>query len=332
MTSPNPTSPSPSPTSPGPEGTDPDVLRSLESAVGRGAVVVGFDGSERSRQAARWAAGEAASRGARLVVVTVLRGPFPEVVVTPVTMPLPQLIGEQAVREYARDHLAEVARECAEVAPGVEVDTRAFDGHPAAVLAEAGREARLLVVGATGATGLGRVFAGSITTSLAHQATGPLVVVRGEDDEPDDGRVVVGVDGSEPGRRAVEFAVDHAARHGGTLVAVHATTGLPVDAMAPGGALGQGVGLGLDPDRLTAAADALLAESLAEPLARRPDIRAERVVSPLRPAQALAEQARGAALLVVGSHGRGAVRRALLGSVSHAMLHDAPCPLAVVRA
>ncbi|MFE2757181.1 universal stress protein [Actinosynnema sp. NPDC059335] len=301
-----------------------------DRAVGRGAVVVGFDGSSRSRQAARWAAREAAGRGVRLVVVNVIRGPFPEVLVTPVSMPLPQLVGEDAVRAYTRDHLAELAAECAQVAPGVEVDTRVADGHPAAVLAEVGRDAAALVVGATGATGLARVFAGSVAADLAHHVTGPLVVVRGEA-ESDDGRVVVGVDGSEPGDRAVEFAVDHAARHGGVVVGVHATTGLPVDALAPGGSWGQGLGLGLDVEQLRTSADALVAASLAGPLARHPDVRAERVVSLDRPAQALAELAEGAALLVVGTHGHGALRRALLGSVSHAMLHHAPCPLALVR-
>ena len=41
---------------------------------------------------------------------------------------------------------------------------------------------------------------------------------------------------------------------------------------------------------------------------------------------------RDAELLVVGSHGRGTVRAALLGSTSHALVGEAPCPVVVVHA
>jgi nucleotide-binding universal stress UspA family protein len=38
-----------------------------------------------------------------------------------------------------------------------------------------------------------------------------------------------------------------------------------------------------------------------------------------------------ALLLVVGSRGRAGIKGMQLGSVSHAVLHHAPCPVAVVR-
>jgi nucleotide-binding universal stress UspA family protein len=42
--------------------------------------------------------------------------------------------------------------------------------------------------------------------------------------------------------------------------------------------------------------------------------------------------ARDAELLIVGSRGRGTLSAALLGSTSHALAADAPCPVVIVRA
>jgi nucleotide-binding universal stress UspA family protein len=52
------------------------------------------------------------------------------------------------------------------------------------------------------------------------------------------------------------------------------------------------------------------------------------------PAEALLEQARTwrADLIVVGTHGRSALARALLGSVSHKLIREAPCSVRVARA
>ena len=36
-------------------------------------------------------------------------------------------------------------------------------------------------------------------------------------------------------------------------------------------------------------------------------------------------------LIVLGSHGSGVIKRVLLGSVSHHVLHHAPCPVLVIR-
>lgn len=44
-----------------------------------------------------------------------------------------------------------------------------------------------------------------------------------------------------------------------------------------------------------------------------------------------AAQERGADVIVVGSRGRGAIRRALLGSVSTHVVNNAPCPVVVLR-
>ena len=50
------------------------------------------------------------------------------------------------------------------------------------------------------------------------------------------------------------------------------------------------------------------------------------------PGSVLCQRAKalGATVVVVGSRGRGAIRRALLGSVSTYVVHNAPCPVLVV--
>lgn len=42
-------------------------------------------------------------------------------------------------------------------------------------------------------------------------------------------------------------------------------------------------------------------------------------------------RARNAAMIVVGAHGWGAIKRLVFGSVSLGILHDAPCPVLVAR-
>ena len=49
------------------------------------------------------------------------------------------------------------------------------------------------------------------------------------------------------------------------------------------------------------------------------------------PADQIAEAAKDAQLLVIGSHGRRGVERFLLGSVSHSVLHHVSCPVLVIR-
>jgi nucleotide-binding universal stress UspA family protein len=51
------------------------------------------------------------------------------------------------------------------------------------------------------------------------------------------------------------------------------------------------------------------------------------------PAEAIVDAARSenADMIVVGSHGRGALGRALIGSVSDQVVRHAPCPVVVVR-
>ena len=137
------------------------------------------------------------------------------------------------------------------------------------------------------------------------------------------GRIVVGVDGSEHGRRALLWAHHEAGLRGDELTAVLAW-GL-FDQLHVGG------GASFDPDYgpadAAAALDATIADSLGADAAN--EIRKEAVCD--LPARALLDAAHDADLLVVGPRGRGELRELMLGSVTQACLHHARCPVAVVR-
>ena len=134
--------------------------------------------------------------------------------------------------------------------------------------------------------------------------------------------IVAGVDGSEGGRRALEWAVREAGARDSAVQAVVAWSwdGLefgPVTATNPGEARDRATRL-LD-DAVRAA---VTAHGSPVPVA------AEVVEG--RPADVLAACARAADLLVLGSHGHSRVRHTVLGSVSEDCIRKAVCPIVVI--
>ena len=72
-------------------------------------------------------------------------------------------------------------------------------------------------------------------------------------------------------------------------------------------------------------------QAIAEWTAKYPDVDVRRHVMQGRPADILVDPSEGAALVVVGSRGRGGFSGLLLGSVSRNVVHRAHCPVVVVR-
>ncbi|NNE72775.1 MAG: universal stress protein [Acidimicrobiales bacterium] len=136
--------------------------------------------------------------------------------------------------------------------------------------------------------------------------------------------VVVGVDGSDAATDALRWAIDCAEAHGGTVRAVSAWN-VPTF----GGPMAEPTAPVAGPDLAQAAADAI--EHSLSQLDRVP-ASLERVVVHGDPV-ALLEQM-GAepdvVMVVVGRRGLGRLATVLLGSTSRALIHGAPCPVAVV--
>lgn len=293
--------------------------------VGRRRVTVGVDGSECALRAVRWAAAEAARRGAPLRLVTAF-GWLPE---RAVDRPSFRLDYREMLRGHAGAQLATARAEARRAAPSTEVEAEVVTGSPYAVLAAEARTAELLVVGSRGRGRLEGLVAGSVGVALAARGPCPVVIVRGEERDPDEEAqlpVVVGVDGTAGGEAAIAFAFDLAASRQVELVAVHAWHDVPV----PFGYDPFGDPAAISDDELQAL-DERLAAHLAGWARKHPDVPVRRLVAHGRPAPCLLEQAQQAQLVVVGSHGRGELAGLVLGSVGNVLVHRAPCPVAVVR-
>ncbi len=140
--------------------------------------------------------------------------------------------------------------------------------------------------------------------------------------------ILVGVDGSPESQTAVRWAADTARLHGVAITLMAAVP--PAVVTWPMAALQETVAeceRQTVEDILHYARETVLA-SAGDP-ARAPEIRAE--ICWAAPLPALIEASTDARMVVVGSRGRGALGRALLGSVSAGLLHHAHCPVTVVH-
>ncbi|GLY08733.1 universal stress protein [Actinoplanes sp. NBRC 101535] len=134
--------------------------------------------------------------------------------------------------------------------------------------------------------------------------------------------IVVGVDGSDSGLRALDWAARHAAGRDTAVQAVMAWTwdGIEADVLT--------VTSPQEQQRLAAEIlDRQVKTVVAEHGSHLP-IAAETIEG--SPAIVLTTAARKADLLVLGSHGHGRLRHSVLGSVSEECIRKATCPVVVI--
>lgn len=139
------------------------------------------------------------------------------------------------------------------------------------------------------------------------------------------GRIVVGVDGSEPSLRALRWASGQAVLTGSALEAVIAWE-LP----SAYGWAGMLPGIPEDFD-LEASAAQVLDRAIEDALPPEQAAAITRETVMGNAAQAILDRGEGADLIVVGVRGHGTFRSTLLGSVSHTVTLHAACPVVVVR-
>ncbi|UOE44322.1 universal stress protein [Agromyces larvae] len=282
-----------------------------------GEIAVGVSGAgPATERAVRWAAERAAALGSPLRLVHVVDSAI-------------EATGDAelllAAQSSARESLA-VAHDVVDaVAPQLEVIDDLEQGNSVEVFERISRGADLLVVGSDWHGGKRPSRRGVHSLRIAAASAAPVAVIPDVDVTGRRG-VVVGVDGSEVSDRALAFAAVEAERRGEPLIAVHAWD----IAVMVGGEYGYGVAM-VGADALGSAAEEVLDEALRTTAAAHPDLEIERRVVAGDPVAALVEEAVHASLIVVGSHGRGALARFLLGSVSHGVLAHLEVPTIVVR-
>ena len=279
-----------------------------------GAVVAGFNGREHATVALSHAVEEAVGLAAPLVVVYAAN--YPGMTLEPG----PGLLHhEPGALAAAHEVTARGVALAHALAPDLEVVGATEVSSPSQALVEASRDAALVVLGSRGYGRLVGTLLGSVAFNVAAGAVCPVLVARAEAVERPagtQGHVVVGTDGSPAARAAVRFAAQRAADARTSLEVVTCTGGHQVD--------------DVDEAQLRASAERIATATAVELRASHPDVPVTTRVEDCPAEVTLVDASSEARLVVVGTRGRGAFQRMLLGSVSHAVIHGAASPVAVV--
>ncbi|MFF8386538.1 universal stress protein [Streptomyces kanasensis] len=286
------------------------------------AIAVGVDGSEESLAAADWAAHEAALRGVPLRVVHAWLW-------QPLDVPLVQDRETQA--ESAEAVLRAARTRVTGLYPDLAVSAEVVHDTAVAALLREAAAADVLALGSRGYGALVGFLLGSYGQQVIAAAERPVVSVRAGDRDAQalrstGGEVVVGQQGTAEDSAAVlGFAFEAAAARGATVRAVRAWSLPSIYAYSPGSTRLADEAGGLEPFEEKA-----LAEALAPWRERYPDVPVTEHVELGSAGQVLLSALSDAQLLVVGRRARRGPVGTRIGSVAHAALHHAPCPVAVV--
>ncbi|NGO44869.1 universal stress protein [Streptomyces ureilyticus] len=295
-------------------------------------VVAGIDGSPESRAAAHWAAREALRRGAALRLVHAWQLHARPAANVPLDM---------TERSFARQILAEALDSVRAAHPGLQVVDQQVKGSPVTALLAAGERAELMVLGSRGLSGFVGFLLGSVSARVVARSSRPVVLVRAGENVADehfpvpDGvapdeipeipyrDVVLGLDTGQPCDDLLEFAFEAARRRGAALRVIHTFT------VPPGYATADRVVPPPGPELLAEHEHAVVA-TLRPWCEKFPEVAVTETVVEGRAATELTRAASGAALVVVGRRLRDIRLGGHGGPVTHAVLHHAGCPVAVV--
>jgi len=282
-----------------------------------GIITAGLDGTDHASAAADWAAEEAERRGStlRLVHAWVWR---------PTDM---AYVGDRAAEErWVRNMLDEARSRVARQHPALDITTELLVDDPVPALLDEAARADMLVLGSRGYGTLTGYLIGSVSMQVLRDSAGPVVMVgKPQSGTPQQAQeVVVGVEPGQIGDAVLEFAFSAAAERGATLRAVHAWSVPTALAWSPGSLY-----LVEEANGLKQINREVLAETLKPWRDKYPQVEVIEHFEIGSASEVLLSNSVRAGLVVVGRRNHEAGLRRL-GPVTHAVLHHAPAPVAVV--
>ncbi|MFC9552536.1 universal stress protein [Rhodococcus sp. NPDC056960] len=281
-------------------------------------VVVGVDGSPTAQGAALWAGLVADRTRCPLWIVHACTDEFSSMAGS--VVPGEHPFSTRMRRRHARDALQDALDPVRQHFPNVSVHCGTVPGPPGPVLAAAGAEAALVVVGAVGVGAAHTLSIGSTAIEVAQNTPCPVVVWRGGSPPPPNrAPVLVGVDGSDTSEQTLLTAAEFADLFGAPLLAVQSCSSAHVGEVTVPDLADWNNHEKVKRDRLNLAVDAAAV--------RFPALSIRTLITMNDPHRVLLERAVSAQLVVLGSPGGPwGSSGAALGPVSrHLLLHN-PCP------
>lgn len=276
-------------------------------------IIVGADGSAPSERAVAWAADEAARYGRGLGIVhAVEKWGF--------DVPLNTAPGEaRSLSREGSEVLAAAERVAHTRRPEVPVSVELVSERTVRCLAERSERAFELVVGHRGLGGFTGLLLGSVGLGAVRHSACPVAVVRGEP-TPEHREIAVGV-GLGDDAAALEYAFEAATVRGARLRVVHAWP-FPKALDEPGASA--------DLRRIEERARWRVIKAHAPMRKRFPGVEVVEDIVQDNPAAALVAVSRDVDLVITGSHPREGLTVPRSRAVTHALIHHAHCPVAIV--
>ncbi|MGW3498537.1 universal stress protein [Streptomyces sp. NPDC001020] len=301
-------------------------------------VTAGVDESDESLAAAHWAAREALRRGGTLRLMHAW---------TPQPNRVPSAPADATRRDLAEEILQRAVRSVRVARPGLPTEELLPAESAVTALVAAAEESEVLVLGSRGLGPITGFVVGSVSQRVVARSPGPVVLVRAGETSADEHLpalngvspheipeipyrdVVLGLDVRHPADEPIGFAFDSARRRGAALHVIHAFSAGPTHAAAGRSGTAPEPRPLAEPEPLAEKEHALVA--MLRPWREKfPDVPVAETVIEGRPATELVRASAGACLVVVGRRTGEVHLGTHIGSVVHALLHHAGCPVAVV--